>query len=318
MSVFLIELIMPINPGIFRNVYNCFMLGYWMRFDVVTFGSAVIDAFVSTRQSGKKIEYKAGSKILVDDLRFDVGGGATNTAVAFARLGFRTGCVCNVGEDNNGEEVLDCLKREGVSFLGSRVKGATGYSVVLDSKDKSRTILVYKGVGSCISSGDVGKFDADWFFLGSVLGKSFETGMKLAFKMKKKGAKVVFNPSEYLVRAKNIGKLLAISDVVILNREEFDAVRRKYGEKFCVGVIVVTDKDKRIVCVSEGKVYYLKPHKVRVVERTGAGDAFVSGFVGGMIAGWSIERCLKLGLAESESVIRHFGAKNNLLRRKIK
>ncbi len=63
----------------------------------MTFGSAVVDAFVETEQSGKNFEYKAGSKILVGDLKFDVGGGATNSAVAFARLGLKTGCVCKVG-----------------------------------------------------------------------------------------------------------------------------------------------------------------------------------------------------------------------------
>ena len=111
---------------VWGKVYNCFMLGFFMRFDVVSFGSAVVDAFVSTKQSGKKIEYKTGAKILVDDLRFDVGGGATNSAVAFSRLGLRTGCVCNVGDDNNGDDVLRMLKKERVKFLGKRVEGRTG------------------------------------------------------------------------------------------------------------------------------------------------------------------------------------------------
>jgi ribokinase len=289
-----------------------------MRFDVVSFGSAVVDAFVETEQRGRKFEYLVGSKILVEDLKFDVGGGATNTSVAFSRLGLKAGCVCKVGDDSNGEMILDSLKKEGVEFLGSIVKGKTGYSVILDSKDKNRTILVYKGVGSIIKSSDLKGFKADWLFLGSTLGESFRTGKKLAIRMKKAGSKIVFNPSEYLVGAKDIRKLLAISDVVILNRQEFDAVRRKYGKNFCEGTIVITDKNKKIVCVSEGKVYYLKPHKVKVVERTGAGDAFASGFVAGMIVGWPIERCLKLGLKESESVIKYFGAKNKLIKRKLK
>jgi ribokinase len=287
-----------------------------MRFDVVSFGSAVVDAFVETEQRGRKFEYLVGSKILVDDLKFDVGGGATNTSVAFARLGLKAGCVCAVGDDGNGDMILDSLKKDGVSFLGRRVKGKSGYSVILDSKGKGRTILVYKGVGNSIKS--VRDSDSDWLFLGSTLGESFRTGRKLAFRMKKAGSKVVFNPSEYLVGAKDIRKLLAISDVVILNRQEFDAVRRKYGKNFCLGTIVITDKNKKIVCVSEGKVYYLKPNRVKVVERTGAGDAFAAGFVAGMIVGWPIERCLKLGLKESESVIRYFGAKNKLLRMKLK
>lgn len=302
-----------------------------MKFDVVTFGSGVVDVFVSTKQSGKRIEYKTGSKILIDDLKFDVGGGATNSAVAFSRLGLKTGCICKVGDDNNGDDVLKVLKKEGVRFLGRRVKGKTGYSVILDSKDKNRTILTFKGPGNDIGFSDVKRFGAKWLYFSSVLGKSFKTQVKLARKMKKKGAKVVFNPSEYLIKDLDVRELLKLSDVVVLNKEEFDLVRRKYGRsllEICLGIIVVTDKNKEIICYGqmtgrgsrvEGRgIFRIKPNKVKVVERTGAGDAFASGFVAGQIVGMSIKDSLKLGLKESENVIRYFGAKNRLLRRRLK
>ena len=85
-------------------------------------------------------------------------------------------------------------------------------------------------------------------------------------------------------------------------------------------IIVITDKNKPISCYDyyKKKRYYLKPNKIKVVERTGAGDAFASGFVAGLIRNKTIMQCLKLGLNESESVIRYFGAKNKLLRFKLK
>ena len=83
-------------------------------------------------------------------------------------------------------------------------------------------------------------------------------------------------------------------------------------------VVVITDKDKPIVASDGVKKYFLKPHKIKVVERTGAGDAFASGFVAGQIVGLSVDESLKLGLKESESVIQYFGAKNKLLRIKLK
>jgi len=288
------------------------------RFDVVSFGSAVVDVFVSTKQEGRRISYKAGAKILVDDLKFDVGGGATNTAVAFARLGLKTGCICRVGDDNNGEDVLKMLKQEGVKFLGARAKGKTGYSVILDSKDKSRTILTYKGPRNSVSMKDVKDFDCDWLYFSSVLGESFKTQVRLARRVKRNGGKLAFNPSEYLIRAEDISELLRLSDVVVLNKEEFELVKSRYGKGIFSGVVVVTDKDK-LVWVYDGlKRFSIKPHRVKVVERTGAGDAFASGFVAAFMIGWDIDRCLKLGLAESEAVIGFFGAKNNLIRRKLK
>jgi len=84
------------------------------------------------------------------------------------------------------------------------------------------------------------------------------------------------------------------------------------------GVVVITDKNKSINCYDGEKKYFLKPHKMKVVERTGAGDAFASGFVAGRIAGFDINRSLRLGLEESESVIRYFGAKNKLIKKRIK
>ncbi|MBU3923816.1 MAG: carbohydrate kinase family protein [Nanoarchaeota archaeon] len=297
-----------------------------MRFDVVTFGSAVVDVFVETGQRGKKIEYKTGSKILVDDLRFDIGGGATNCAVAFSRLGFKTGAICNVGDDNNGDDILDCLKKEGVKFLGSRVKGASGYSVILDSHGGGRTVLTYKGSGNFVSK--VCDFDSKWLYYSSVLGLSLKTQIKLARKMKRRGTKLAFNPSEYLIGAPGVDELLSMSDVVVLNKEEFDLAVEKYGKGFCSGVVVVTDKDREVVAynnqenrnqkIENRKRYFIRPHRVKVVERTGAGDAFASGFVASQIVGMSIEDGLKLGLVEGESVLGHFGAKNNLIRRKLK
>ena len=75
-----------------------------MRFDVITFGSAVVDVFVDTDVSEKKnfISYPVGSKILIKDLKIDVGGGGTNSGVAFSRLGLKTGYIGKLGDDENG------------------------------------------------------------------------------------------------------------------------------------------------------------------------------------------------------------------------
>jgi ribokinase len=290
-----------------------------MEFDVVTFGSAVVDVFVGTKQRGRKVVYKAGSKILIDDIRFDIGGGATNTAVAFSRLGFKTGTICNIGEDNNGEDVLNMLSEEKVKFLGKRVGGYTGYSVILDSADKRRTILTYKGPGNSVSG--VSDFMSKWLYFSSVLGKSYKTQERLAKKMKKGGTKLAFNPSEYLIKKIDIRKMLLMTDVLVLNREEAELVAEKYKKalvELCSGIIVVTDKNKLVYAYDGIRRYEIKPNKIDVVERTGAGDAFASGFVAGVMAGFSIERCLKLGLREAESVVKYFGAKNNLIRRRLK
>ena len=71
-----------------HNIFNLpflISLSKKMRFDVVSFGSAVVDTFVNTDVSTKNnfLHYPIGAKMLITDLHFDVGGGATNTSVAY-------------------------------------------------------------------------------------------------------------------------------------------------------------------------------------------------------------------------------------------
>jgi ribokinase len=299
-----------------------------MKFDVVTFGSAVIDVFVNTDVSEKEgfMHYPVGEKILIKDLKFDWGGGGTNTAVAFARLGFKTGCITNIGNDENGAKILNSLKKEKIEFLGKIEKNQlSGYSVILDSKGGERTILTYKGATNDIEMNEIKKFDTNWIYFSALLGKSFETQKKIAQTLKKKGVKIAFNPSAYLIKKENFWELLKITDILILNKEEAQMLAGTNENllenlwEITKGIVVITDKDKKISCYDGKKEYSLLPHKnVRVVERTGAGDAFASGFVAGQIAGFGIEKSLRLGLKESESVIRYFGAKNKLLKMKLK
>jgi ribokinase len=303
-----------------------------MRFDVVSFGSAVVDVFVGTDVAEKKgfMNYKVGEKILIKDLKFDVGGAGTNTSVAFARLGLKAGCISELGNDENGRRILSLLGKERVRYLGKIVEGElSGYSVVLDSKGGDRTILTYKGANDKITINDIRKFKTKWLYMSSLLGKSFETQEALAFKLKAKGAKIAFNPSSYQIKNLNLTKLLKLIDILILNKEEAEMlVKKNYPKEkdtlrglyaLTKGIVVITDKDKLISCYDGKERYSLVPHKnIKVVERTGAGDAFASGFVAGQIANKSIQESLELGLKESESVIQYFGAKNNLLRMNIR
>lgn len=305
-----------------------------MKFDIITFGSAVIDTFVNTEIGEKNhfFSYPAGSKILIKDLKFDIGGGGTNTAVAFSRLGLKTGCICDVGDDENGKKILELLKKEKVSFLGEIDKSRmTGYSIILDSRGGERTILTYKGVNNKITLNefDLKKLETKWLYYSSLLEKSFETQKRLAEIMHKKGTKIAFNPSSYLIKNKNLSSLLKLCEVLIVNKEEAEMICKRFNKGrldllnsiYQLGpkIVVITDKDNPAVCYDGEKKYSINPHKnIKVIERTGAGDAFASGFVAGLIVGKNIEDCMKLGLRESESVLKYFGAKNNLLRMKLR
>jgi ribokinase len=303
------------------------------KYDIVTFGSAVVDVFVHTdiAEKGKLISYPVGEKILINRLNFEIGGGGTNTAVAFSRFGLKTGCICNVSDDENGHKVLNLLKNERIDFLGKIDKtGMSGYSVILDSRGGERTILTYKGVNDDIGikEMDINKISTKWLYYSALLEKSFQTQRKLAHFFHNKGVKLAYNPSSYIIENENIFDLLKLCEVLIVNKEEAYSLYKRYNAKGSLleglhllgpKIVLVTNKDKDVWCYDGKKHYKIIPHKnKKVVERTGAGDAFASGFVAGLIVGKNIEESLKLGLLESESVITSRGAKNRLLKMKLK
>lgn len=300
-----------------------------MKFDIVSFGSAIIDTFVETDIDKKThtFSYPVGSKILIEETRTDVGGGGTNTATAFSRLGLKTGCICKVGNDMQGSEILELLKKDKITHLCKVGKGKTGFSVILDSSGNDRTVLTFKGESNNVVTKDILLFSTDWLYFSSLLGKSFKTQVWLAKKMSKNGTKVAFNPSEYQIKKMDIKDLLSITNVLILNKEEAALLSNKYnltGEpiksltKLGPKVVVITDRDKIAYAYDGEKVHSITPHKIKVVERTGAGDAFASGFVAGLIVGYSIDKCLELALKEGESVLQRLGAKRKLLKMNLK
>ncbi|MFT4312836.1 MAG: carbohydrate kinase family protein, partial [Candidatus Woesearchaeota archaeon] len=128
-------------------------------YDVITCGSATFDVFVQSdndtitietgsKLSQKLIAYESGAKILIDELLYAIGGGGTNTAVSFSRLGCKTGYIGCLGDDEPSDSVRELLDREHIDFLGHDTNEKTGYSIILDSKAQDRTILTYKGANN--------------------------------------------------------------------------------------------------------------------------------------------------------------------------
>lgn len=305
-------------------------------YDVITVGSATVDVFAYTDKSevvkvkgisGEEdfLAYPSGSKILINNLLFSFGGGGTNTAVTFKKMGYKVGYAGKIGSDENGAQILGYLKREGIDFLGSRGEGASGYSLVLDSIEHERTILVHKGMNNNLSFAelDQGKLDAKWFYFSSMMGESFKTLEMLAEFAKQKGIKLAFNPSSYLIEKgyDYLKNVLEKTNILVMNREEAimligkgevnDLLKRL--KKTGAEIVIVTDGKNGAYAFDGKKRCFIEPHKIKVVETTGTGDAFSSALVAGIMKGKGIEYSMQLGMANAESTLQHHGAKNGLL-----
>lgn len=302
------------------------------KYDIITLGSASVDVFVKANSEIRKhehhtdIAYHLGEKVLIDDLHFATGGGATNNAVGFSRLGLKTGCIAVVGKDNNGYLVISTLKKEGVDFLGTMKEGKTGYSVILAGK-KDRTILAYKGINNKLKKSDIQINDikTKWLYASTMMGESFRTSEYLIKKLKAKGTKVGMNISLYLAK-QGIHKIKGIikhTDLIILNLQEAEVLTGKKNveemfhefSKYTKARVVITNGQYTIYAADTKSTYIKRIHPVKAVETTGAGDAFATGVIYGMMTGKSMEKCLDYGHKEAVSVLKSIGAKSGLLRK---
>ncbi len=310
------------------------------KYDIIVVGSATKDIFLNVENirptkidefpAGQALCFGLGSKVTVDKMVSASGGGGTNVAVSFVRQGFKTACVGAIGMDFNGHELIEEMQKENVSceYFQKHSDDYTAYSVILVSTNGERTILSYKGEGQHF---DVNKIPFDqisgsWLSLNSLGGHLdlFEKSVEWAVA---NNMKIITNPGtkELALGLDKIRSLLAKCYIVSLNQEEaamltgipYDEEERlfKYMDEVVSGIFVMT-KGSLGVSVSDGKNIYSAGIPVSpVVERTGAGDAFFSGFCSEIIRSGDIAKAIQLGTANATSVVQYYGGKEGILKK---
>lgn len=312
-------------------------------YDIITFGSATIDIFLKPEgfkilkkkdfSTGKGICFPTGSKIDIKDIFFATGGGGTNTAATFAKQGFSVAYCGSVGDDLGGQKIIEELRQLGIDtqfVLKTRDKN-TNHSIVFTTltEREDRTILVYRGASDVLNEKDIPwqNLKAKWLYLAPLSGKLGDLFEKLVDFAKNNNIKVAVNPGncQLSLPVKDLKRILKKVDILILNQEEAAFLTKipyqkekeifKKIDEVCDGVAIMT-KGERGVTVSDGKnLYRSKPIIGKVVDRTGAGDSFASGFISGFVqSDGNIEYSIQLAMANSSSCLKQLGAKNGLLK----
>ncbi|MGH7246362.1 MAG: carbohydrate kinase family protein [Candidatus Levyibacteriota bacterium] len=311
---------------------------------VTTIGDAVIDCFLHINNPSQFCKFnsethelvlESGSKILVDDASFLLGGNASNVAVGLTRLGFATALCAELGDDEFKEKIIKALTHEQVGqTLLVETKGAQStFSVVIDIKGE-RTLFVHHVVRE--HELPVKDIQSEWIYLTS-LGEKWETLYKdVLSHAKKQNSRIAFNPgSTQLKRGReSFIDVLPQTEILFVNREE--------GEEILYGKILMQDKKEdpkhmlfqlqhlgaKIIVMTDGgngayamdekgNYYKQKVIPVTIVEKTGAGDAFSTGFLGAILSGKSLEEALQWGAQESASVMQFVGAQHGLLQKHV-
>lgn len=309
-------------------------------FDIITFGSAVRDAFFYSKNfkiskddgsiTGSSICFDLGSKIEVDNVIFEIGGGSVNNSVSFSKLGMKSACVAQVGNDVAGGEILKRLEEEGVgtSFILKSEELNTAYSVIISTRKEGRTILVYRGASKNIPPAQISwqKLKSKWYYISSLTG-NFSLLKKIFEKARKDNIKIAFNPgSSELKEPGKLKPFLKKTDILFLNQEEASIMTGKsFGKpreilselnNLTSGISVMTRGKRGVMVIGGDGIYKAGILRGKVVERTGAGDAFGSGFTAGIMEKGDISYAIQLGTANSTYVIKEIGATRGLLSRR--
>jgi len=249
-----------------------------------------------------------------------VGGSAANVAIGVRRLGGKSGIVAKVGLDNFGRAAIEELMREGVDVSGIRVgMDSTGFSVVIIDSQGNIAIYGYKGVAEELYPHEIDEnliARAKYVHIASLRP---DTSIRAAELAKEHGAKVSWDPGRRLsmLGLENLADLVKKVDIVLVNEEE--CFNLTHERDFRIGAKKIKELGPSIVVVKRGAkgIYVLtddfemeRPALPvdRVVDTTGAGDAFAAGLLMGLSRGYRIKRALMYALAVAALKITRLGS----------
>ncbi|QQG40777.1 MAG: carbohydrate kinase family protein [Candidatus Levyibacteriota bacterium] len=313
-------------------------------FDVITIGNAVVDLFLVIHDANASMRVdkelnelcvKAGEKIEVDRCDVMLGGNAANAAVGLARNGFIVGLAAEIGDDEFAQKIEHILQQETVdTTLLKKTENAASSMTVGINFQNERTLFVEHVKREHHFNFD--NFDTKWVYLTS-LGNEWKVPYERVVRyVKKTGARLAFNPGTLQVQARyeEIKNAMQTADILFLNKEEGakifnfqfsifnengkEAIKNLLKKLQQAGpkVVVITDGENGSYAIDEeGKIWFLDVFPATVVEKTGAGDAFASGFMSAILAGESVQQAMCWGAANSAAVIERIGAQQGLLSR---
>ena len=289
--------------------------------DVVSLGAYVVDVI------GRPIDQfpEKGRLTVFDELEMHSGGGANNTAITLAKLGIDVGAMGRIGADTFGDFVLEALETNRVDTRAMMRDAEinTPVTFVAVASDGERSFLHYMGTNSVVSENDVNSdlirsckilHVAGAFVMPKLDGEPMARVLRYA-----KDAGVMTSLDTVWDASgkwlKTLEPCLPYIDVFLPSIEEAEqitgldsppeiakflmdygvqTVGLKMGER---GSYVRTGKDE----------IYVPAYTVDVVDATGAGDAYVAGFLAGIVMGWDLERTSQLASATGAACVTAIG-----------
>jgi ribokinase len=291
-------------------------------FDVVGFGALNVDKlFRVNRIAG------AEEESFVTGFEETCGGSAANTIVGLARLSSSVGFIGKVADDREGKLLLEDFRKEGVDTSGVRIakRGRSGVVMGFVDEKGERALYIDASANDQIESKEIDTdyvSKAKFLHLTSFVSEtSFQTQKKLIEKLPK-NVKVSFDPGA-LYAQKGINALESIIDktfILLPNALELKLLTGLTDYK--KGAEAILKRGAKIIAVKLGskgcyvtngkESFMIEAFKVKVVDTTGAGDAFDAGFLYGLLSGKSLRECGRIGNFVASRCVMKMGARPGL------
>ena len=309
-------------------------------YQVVGIGNAVSDVITKTSdiflaENGveKGImqlidQSRAETLFSVMDARTETpGGSVANTISGLGSLGVRTAFIGRVADDELGLSYANAMAKEGTDFPNPPVVNAvlpTSRSMIFVSPDGERSMNTYLGISSDVGPADVSKdvvSNCDVLFLEGYLfdkdpGKA--AFRKAADQARLSGARAGISLSDPFCVDRHRDDFRALVagplDFFLCNEEELKSLYQTEDLTAALALgaadcdLVVCTRSEEGVSVCQGAMRWDVPVvPLKPVDATGAGDQFAAGFLYGLVKGFDMETCGKIGGIAAGEVIAHIG-----------
>lgn len=205
---------------------------------IITIGGATQDIFLhyegtdfmtitKKHATSQFMLFESGEKKEIETIRSSTGGGATNSAVSFKRLGFNVACFCTIGDDQAGKAIIETLQKESVdtSLIQVQKGQQSGQSFIINSQQGESTIFAFRGTNSSMPADKIPYESiqkSNYVYITSLSNESANHLPKIASFARKNNVAVAINPgvSQLAKGTRTLKESLAFIDILILNSAE--------------------------------------------------------------------------------------------------
>ena len=251
------------------------------------------------------------------------GGSAANTIVGLARLGCSTSIIGKIAEDDEGDLIEYNLAVNGVytNNLIYSESGSTGKCIGFVDKNGERCLYISPGVNDDIRIGEINPLNimrCKIMHYTSFVGDSFNTQIELLEKLSKETL-LSFDPGMLYVEKgfDELKPILERTDILLINESElrllcnndYDDLKELTLGLLDLGIdtVVVKQGSKGVFAINNSQECFVEAYQCEVVDTTGAGDSFNSGFLYSFLKGYDLEKSCQIGNWVASKAIQGFG-----------